>query len=818
MKKVLAVVLLCFPVFGQAVYSGAGYSSGAAIVSVVSSGAPLTYSARVDNCITGAESGCVGGRTTGQNGSAISFLGATSDSVPFAQLSSGSASMNNCFADPDFGAYECFLTDQTTSAATTTWSMGSDGGYDAFNKDGTLLTVVNSGSVRYLFDAVPARFHAHTCAPSPSSSQCFVKSQIHGGTADATHFDNNAGLAFSRIPDDPPNTAYEHTPTKVYKLTITRPVDGNGTPTGLDTITRTLIVDYASDSPVPCSVLPADYVQTWNGGFSPSMGGSFTMAEGGGGAYQSLGAGAQTVTTDNFIRPVNSNPGGANGNWMFQASAGVTSGAEPNWAENCPAKGNTCSDGSATWTNIGNINGQGPGFDVVSYDPSTGCSRINTRLGKIYRGTGNSDPAGYMMTDDWLTCDRLANVSTPGTGTQPCRMLDIFGLHAASQQIDSNFATLGSTGGGGANPQFPGVGSCVDSGMKLNPGTGSGKWVAGTSYTYHDLVFGSDGNWYDKKSAGTSSATGDPTTDTTNWQNDNNLCYGYIWQKHTLLVRPLIGVTAPTGVSGGGFSTDGHNIGGYLYTYRGGKMFQHAYGKPTCDNASAPCLYEGAASPGAAMDATASCNDSHPTYRNVGTLDREPAFFPHADVPEWPTSYTCSTYNEETALAMDGSQTVWRFGHNYNTGSSAGFGTQNAIGVISQQGDMLSYSSDFMDSRGDRITGATTCANKLRGMYQPGPSRSVNYQDTAMPVTNNTGLDIYQAVGCPNNDGTTTCTEASDPPNWNIVCPSAGDYCTSDKTAAGTISDNNVLWLNLGPNTCRGDIVVMDVLSAHPAP
>ena len=824
MKKLLAVVLLCLPVFGQAVYSGAGYSSGPAIFSVASSGAPLTYNARTDTCVTGSESGCMGGRTTGQAGSALVFQEGTSDPVPFKRLDDATtpAVMNTSFTDPDFETYEVFVTDQAFQTNTTVWSMGSDGGYDAFNQNGTLLTFQNSGSVSYLVDVVPSRFHSHTCSPS---TPCFIKSQIHGGsgggcTTNCTLLDNNAAIAFSRVPTDSPNTLYEGTPTSIYKLVITVPTDGNGIPTGADTFSRTLVVDFTSDTPVPCSVLPSDYVSTWNGGFSPSTGGSFAIASSGAGGWH-----ANTVYgSDNFIDPIHNDSGMAH--FMFQATTAGTSdlSTEPNWAVSCPAKGNTCTDGSVTWTNIGAGSGQGPGFDVVSYDPSTGCSRINTRLGKIYRGTGNSDPAGTMLTDDKLTCDRLGTAA-------PCAMLDTFTLHATSQQEDSNFATLGATGAGGANGAFPGVGSCVDSGMKFK-----GAWATGTNYAFHDFVYDpndSGHNWWNVKASGGVTSTIAPHLDSTNWANDNNLCYGYIWQKHTLMVRPLIGLSTPSGVSGGGFSTDGHNVGAYQYTYRGGKYFAHLYSKPTCDDATAPCLYPGAANPGTALLPNAICNDGHPTYRNNGPLDLQPIFDPTADVPAWGgvglsactgsnvtncSRYTCAGYNEELAFSTDGNQTVWRFGHNYNSGSNSGFGIQNAIGVISQQGDMLAYTTDAMNTRGDKATGSVTCEHPLRGQYLPAPSQTVTYQDSMMPVTHNGSLDIYQAVGCPNNGGTTTCTEASTVPNWDTVCPSPGDYCTSDKTVTGTIADNNVLWLNLGPNTCRGDIVVMDVLSAHAAP
>ena len=804
MKKLLAVVLLCLPSFGQAVYWGVGHSSGSSVFSVASSGAPQTYSARVDNCITGAESGCVVGSTTGQSGSALAFVGWDSDPLPFQPLDdpTSPAVANTCFTDPDFGTYQCFVTDQSFKLASTNFNLG-DGGGNRFSVDENFFTLTNTGSIDFLVDVVPSRFKAHTCASSPSSGKCFVKSQIESGTPNSTHFDTNAYVAVSRTES---NTFYETTSSnKVYKVTITQPKDANGTPTGLDTITRTLVVDFTSDVPVPCSVLPPDYHQTWNSA------GTYVFAEGGGGSYQTRDwntGGTGVVTTDTFIRPVNNNPGGANGNWMYQATVGQTSGTEPNWAGNCPTKGSTCTDGAVTWTNVGNISGQSPAFHLPAYDPGHGCSVVNTYTGKVFRGTGNTDPGcpiqsatacgsqGDMMTDDWLTCDRLANVSVAGTGARPCRMLDRFGFHAGGGS-GAHYATLGPTM---TPPIFPG-GSCVSSGMKLNPSTGPGKWDSATVYAFHDLVFGSDANWYIKKTSG-SSTTGDPTTDTTNWSNNSQICYGYIWDRYTTMVRPLIGMSAPTGVSGGGFSTDAHNIGGYVATYRSANMFKHYYEKPVCDGVDSPtgCLYEGAANPGDQMDLTPVCNDSHPSFNNAGLLDLPPAFFPHADVPAWPTNYTCSSYMEETALAMDKSGTVYRFGHNWNTGNNPGFGGAYGMGTISPQGDMLAYGSDFMNSRGD-TNGATTCAHKLRAMYPPAANATVTYLDTM--ILSATRDTVYQVTGCGTNTPGATC-QMGTLPNWSA--------CTTTCTSGGaTIT-------NLGPNTCRVDIAVMDVLSAHPVP
>src|SRR5258708_18073553 len=150
MKKFLAVVFFCTPAFGQAAYSGLGlYSGSAAYGSFIAGGAPLTYSARTDNCVAGTESGCISATTTGEVGSALIFQEGSSDQVPFYRLDRD-AIPGNCtsyaapfhadcavagvpFADPDFGSYSIFLTAQTTQADKTVHVVSSGGGeFDAF--------------------------------------------------------------------------------------------------------------------------------------------------------------------------------------------------------------------------------------------------------------------------------------------------------------------------------------------------------------------------------------------------------------------------------------------------------------------------------------------------------------------------------------------------------------------------------------------------------------------------------------------------------------------------------------------------------------
>src|SRR5439155_8573449 len=86
------------------------------------------------------------------------------------------------------------------------------------------------------------------------------------------------------------------------------------------------------------------------------------------------------------------------GFYAFQATASGTSGTvEPTW---CQTAGCTVAgDGGASWVNIGKIGGQEPAFDMVNYRPGKGCTHLNTRIGKIYRSAGSSEPAGALTSD-----------------------------------------------------------------------------------------------------------------------------------------------------------------------------------------------------------------------------------------------------------------------------------------------------------------------------------------------------------------------------------------------------------------------------------
>jgi hypothetical protein len=658
----------------------------------------------------------------------------------------------------------------------------------------------------------------------------------------------------SRNPLDSPNTFYEANLPIIVKTTL---ATGNTTLTGgpgNDTVTRVAHVNFATDSggAIPCSILPSDYQSLWSGAFTVSDGGAINLASAGGGSYQTIwqqmglgsNPGATTVTNDVFIMPVNNVAGPPTiTNWMFQASAGTTSGSEPNWSANCSTQGSTCTDGSVTWTNIGKVASQGPGFDVLHFDPQRGCSRINSRLMKIYRGTnegvswpstGTADVAGQIITDDAVVCFRMggSNCGTGGT----VNLTDKFTLHEANQGFNSQYGGMGVTGGGSPDKNYTGggggwpeisptpTGSCVATTTYTTfANWPNSLWVSGANYASGKYVVSPlDHAFYKSLFALTADAL-DPSSDPTNWRYSSTYCYNYIIDWYTNIVRPIQEL-------GPHYGGSGHFAPGYNFDYRGGVYWQHYYNHPNCQNATGPCAAVGQPNPGVPLLSNALPNDGHPSSRNLSAGDLQPIFDPMASVPAWGGvgmpmqagggtgvgGYSGAGYNEEVAFTTDGLQLLYRFGHNFNTGSAPGFGAQNAIGVISKDGKMLAYMGDFMNTRGDSGTGSATCVSPLRAQYQPSTGGAVTYLDTMMPISNNF---IYQAVGCPNNGGTTACTETlGSLPNWATSCGTLNSYCTSDGTITGTSLDGNVIWQNKGQNSCRTDIVLMDVTSAHAAP
>jgi hypothetical protein len=98
--------------------------------------------------------------------------------------------------------------------------------------------------------------------------------------------------------------------------------------------------------------------------------------------------------------------------------------------------------------------------------------------------------------------------------------------------------------------------------------------------------------------------------------------------------------------------------------------------------------------------------------------------------------------------------------------------------------------------------------NGLRGDQDVTVGALISGASPAMnvfPVDNNTASNIYQAT----SSSTLTMTAL---PNWTSSCPYFGNTC-ADPPVDG-VSDG-ITWINLGPNDCRSDVVLIDLLSAQ---
>ena len=771
------------------------------------SSAFLTYPARTDNCVDGTQSGCISGTTTGEAGAALIYQEGVSDPIPTGFLgttiNSGScpsgwtptsypaycpAPMNASATDPDFGTFLVMATDETTNSAIVatpyraSWNMESAGEWDAFSWDETLLLAKNSGGAEVLLNVDPIAIHAHTCAVAPG---CVNRSGIYSavnGNGSSTTLTYNGSWTFSRLPSEA-HVIYERVNSglQINRLVINSSIANPGH----GTLTRTVYADFQNGTGgyggVMNTAAPGNttgYNASWVGMFEVANDGSVSYGMTGGYDWQASWA---VTVPDTFILPTAGNAGKQG----FQATTGGTTGTvEPTW---CQTTGCTVTDGSVVWTSIGKLAAQAPGFDVVIYRPpntsAPGYTRINTRLGKIYRGSGNTAPAGYMTTNDQIVC------TAAGTYPSTCSLPDRFTLHEVGQAQNGQYVELDPTGGGGTNAAGnwnSGTLSCQTSNAIW-----SGAWSSSISYVHLDVVAYGGHYWNATNASGNLNhappSSGWPTGNTY-WTGTEAYCNTYLFDTTSTLVAP---------------DTDwlhgsGHNANGYLNKYWGYFYRSMLYSQP---------VINGVLNPDTPMILTSLPSDSHGTYRNAGTSDSTPIFAVATDVPAWPTRYDVpngSCYVEICAFSPSGSGLTYRFGHAFNSGSSSYFQIQNNIGVVSPFGDLLAFDTDMMGVRGSNAAPNTDC-NRVRGQYQPSAHGAVTYQDTIYPVTNNGDNNIFQATGCGGNVTGATCTEGSPLPNWDSACN-------------GTCTDGGVTWTNLGPNTCRGDIVIMDTLSAKPAP
>lgn len=819
MKKFLTIVLFCLPAFGQAAYSGPGLDSGpAAYGAPVSGGGPLTYSARTDNCVTGAESGCIGGKTTGEAGSAMSFLGRATDTVPsgFGEttISSGScpsgitptsypascvAPINATATDPDFGAYMVIVSDDSLNTDATpwdtSWGVGSAGG-PRFSPNETLLVAIGSNGNLTLLNFDPVSFHAKTCATSlcVSKTGIFVASSGHGNS---THFANNASIAPSLNPAEP-TTFYEQDNLLVNKLVVTSSVSSPGTAT----MVRTAYADFVNGSggygpvlpPITVGANTSNYQVNWSGIAQPSSNGSIGFALGGGYDWLPSWTPADVVGNTIFIYPLTGN----SGHHGFQATSitGATGSSEPTWSSCSP----TCTDGGVTWTDIGGLTGQGPGFDIVQYSP-LGYSRINTRLGEIYRGSGNSAPAGLLTTNDPIACTRATGAPCPGGTT--VNLPDEFTLHDASQGKNNTYFSIApTTNNQASNPPGnwnSGTLTCQPDGAS---DVWAGAWSSSTTYTGKQTVSYTDTSTlisaYYVATTHASNLNQIPssggTVNTTYWTQQEDWCDFYSWTVNTTIVQPA---TAWAQASG-------HSGGGYLYGYHGAYYRASLPGNPSVQ--LSPPNGPITMNPGMTLLATALPADDHPTYNQSDLQDHQPVFSAVADVPSNTIRYTAACYDETCAFAnvvTGASAKTYRFAHNYNTGCNRFFSNQDGICSISPLGDIMACGTDLWGTRNSWGGGSNggVASNNICEAQKATPS-TLSVGDNVFPISGNAGNFVYQAIVA----GT---TNGGDP---------VGGWCQTLNCTASWTTSGPATVEAIGVNSGRGDMVAIDLLSAHAAP
>ncbi|MGA7292110.1 MAG: hypothetical protein WBW53_09630 [Terriglobales bacterium] len=86
--------------------------------------------------------------------------------------------------------------------------------------------------------------------------------------------------------------------------------------------------------------------------------------------------------------------------------------------------------------------------------------------------------------------------------------------------------------------------------------------------------------------------------------------------------------------------------------------------------------------------------DQHGTWLNTTDDDAPPAFLVSSAVNPIPP-YPTWGYDEVIAMATDGTLTNWRFGQTLNSGTRKYFVGANADGVVSEDGNFVSFTSDM---------------------------------------------------------------------------------------------------------------------------
>lgn len=190
-----------------------------------------------------------------------------------------------------------------------------------------------------------------------------------------------------------------------------------------------------------------------------------------------------------FITPTSNNP---NGYTFMMTTVGTTSSTQPTWDNatggtppGCPATGNTCSDGTAVWTNTGQyptadegflveednasvygfnlvevMDGHGSGFELSDYSGGT-SAHYNFRHNTYACGT-NPTPSGHCISPKWntinaannffITSGKLVNVSDWAASTYYTLGTVLFPSVGNAGNYFYVCTSAGTSGGSGTEP------------------------------------------------------------------------------------------------------------------------------------------------------------------------------------------------------------------------------------------------------------------------------------------------------------------------------------------------------------------------------
>jgi|CZLA01.1.fsa_nt_gi hypothetical protein len=409
MKKSLAIAwlcVLCFPVFGQATYSGTMVHQGT-LTYGGASGVPLTYAARTDNCETGSESGCILGTSVGQQGATLSYLGRAGDTLPsLGGLSGAGDGSAHCVTDPDFGAVICRLTDYTHfSSAGLSFNLGSDGEQHRFSADSppSFLLAGTGGGANALIGLTYSGSGSSTAVTS-------MLTALYGAQLPAS------GYVFSM-----------QTANVLWEL-----VQGQYTPAGA-----------VNSPPTPCSSgTGCEYVDQINklilgctsGTIPLCAGGSLVVSrtkvfdfncEGAGcpasSANQNVSGGHNIGTDSPNCLPANWD---ATWNGSFMVSdddTSVTVAFSDNGQGGQPGTG-SCTKGSSAGSCLGAVY-------LANFTFGNGCRALNTHT---MSATGGYGPTGAMINSQPNVITGIANQVLP----------DTFDMHDGNQLPDPSYAVF----------------------------------------------------------------------------------------------------------------------------------------------------------------------------------------------------------------------------------------------------------------------------------------------------------------------------------------------------------------------------------------